>query len=65
MSHPNVKFLDLEKGTAEAEKYYTYKGPGWYFFDPEDDERLNIQGVYETEERALEAYYNYCEALTV
>lgn len=40
-----------------------WRGPGWYFFDPET--RVQIEGPYATEELARQEYNDYCEAMTL
>ena len=57
MSHPNVVYL-IERDRP----YNPWKGPGWYFTDPRDEDGLNVSGPYKTEDLAQESYYNYCEA---
>lgn len=58
MSHPNVVYV----GSPDGHHYNTWQGAGWYFADPTDHLRLNIQGPYATEEAAEKEYFAYCEA---
>ncbi len=58
VSHPCVIYI----GDPEGHHYNTWKGPGWYFVDPTDDSRINIQGPYTTEALAESEYYAYCWA---
>lgn len=58
MSHPFVKYIE-----TDTRGYNTFKGPGWYFLDPFDDEAINVAGPYATEDLAQREYYAYCSAM--
>lgn len=58
MSHPNVVYLSADREPS----YNIWRGPGWYFVDPEDDARRNVEGPYATEEEAEKEYFAYCSA---
>lgn len=57
MAHKNVVHLP-----ERDRDYNEWRGAGWYFVDPTDDEGLNVQGPYATEELADKEYFAYCSA---